>query len=211
MLRNRRIFRLMGMVVLFTAIVFQPLSIPAAPGSPTQVIQSGWDRGMDIIKSSLFEGGPTLEQRRDEILVIVEGYFDFNEMARRALGRPWRDISDEERQEFIQLFKKLLFNAYVTRVESTATPTIRTRYEGETIQGQHALVKTRVANDKEPEFDIDYRLIWNGTEWKVYDVSIEGMSLVGNYREQFASVLNRRSFQDLLKDLREKVQAQSRS
>lgn len=186
-----------------------PLSTEAASSSPLQLIQSGSDRGLRIIKSSLFEGGPSLKQRREEILIITEEYFDFDEMAKRALGRPWKDRSSEEQKEFLKLFKQLLFNTYISRVESTATPTTRTRYEGEQIEGRYALVKTWVTNDKEPDFEIDYRLILGDSGWKVYDVVVEGMSLVNNYRQQFASILNNRSFPDLLMQLREKVRAQS--
>lgn len=209
MRQNQPIFRLTGSLFLLAAIMIHPLSAMASTIPPSQLIQSGWDRGLRIVKSSLFEGGPDFQERRDEILKIVEEYFDFEEMAKRALGRPWRNISGEERREFIRLFKKLLFHAYVIRIEGTATPTIRTHYKGETIQGRYALVKTQVANDKEPEFDIDYRLLLTGTEWKVYDVVIEGISLVGNYRQQFASILDRQSFEGLMENLREKVEMES--
>ncbi len=209
--RDKQILRFVaGVFLLITSVMYSP-SIMAASSSPLQLIQSGSDRGLQIIKSSLFEGGPSLQQRREEILTITEEYFDFDEMAKRALGRPRKEISAEERQEFLRLFKQLLFNTYISRVEATATPTTRTLYQGEQIEGRYALVKTRVANDKEPDFEIDYRLVLSGSEWKVYDVVIEGISLVNNYRQQFASILNNKPFKDLLNQLREKVETQSRS
>ena len=164
------------------ALVVYPLSAQASSSSPLQVIQSGSDRGLGIIKSSLFEGGPSLQQRRDEILSIVEEYFDFQEMSRRALGRPWKEISPEEQQEFVRLFKQLLFNTYVSRIEAGATPTTSIRYDGETLEDRFALVKTQVTGADQPDIEIDYRLLLSGTEWKVYDVVIEGISLVSNYR-----------------------------
>lgn len=209
--RHGRILRFAMSVFLLIAWVVYPLSIGVASLSPLQLIQSGSDRGLQIIKSALFEGGPSLQQRRDEILTIVEEYFDFDEIAKRALGRPWKEITPEKQQEFIRLFKQLLFNTYVNRIETTTTPTTRIRYEAETDQSLYALVKTRVENDNEPDFDIDYRLLLSGAEWKVYDVVIEGMSLVGNYRQQFTSILNNEPFENLLKQLRKKVETQSRS
>lgn len=209
--RHGRILRFATSVFLLIAWVVYPLSIGVASLSPLQLIQSGSDRGLQIVKSALFEGCPGLQQRRDEILTIVEEYFDFDEMAKRALGRPWKEITPEKQQEFIRLFKQLLFNTYVNRIETTTTPTTRIRYEAETAQSLYALVKTRVANDNEPDFDIDYRLLLSGAEWKVYDVVIEGMSLVGNYRQQFTSILNNEPFENLLKQLRKKVETQSRS
>ena len=209
--RDKQILRFAASVFLLIASVVYPLSIVEASSSPLQVIQSGSDRGLRIIKSSLFEGGPSLEQRRDEILTIVEEYFDFNEMAKRSLGRHWKDIIPEKQQEFIRLFKQLLFNTYVSRIEATAKPTTSTRYDGETVEDRFAIVKTRVASDNQPDFQIDYRLLLNGSEWKVYDVVIEGISLVGNYRQQFNSILSKESFESLLKRLKEKVETQSES
>ncbi len=209
--RHGQILRFAAGFFLLIASVAYPLPIKAASSSPLQLIQSGSDRGLRIIRSSLFEGGPGLQQRRDEILTIVEEYFDFNEMAKRALGRPWKDISPEEQQEFVQLFKQLLFNVYVSRIEATTAPTTSTRYDGETIDGRYALVKTRVTGANQPDFQIDYRLLLNGSEWKVYDVVIEGISLVSNYRQQFGSILNKESFESLLKRMKKKVETQSGS
>ena len=209
--RDKQILRFAASVFLLIASVVYPLSIVEASSSPLQVIQSGSDRGLRIIKSSLFEGGPSLQQRRDEILTIVEEYFDFNEIAKRSLGRHWKDIIPEKQQEFIRLFKQLLFNTYVSRIEATAKPTTSTRYDGETVEDRFAIVKTRVASDNQPDFQIDYRLLLNGSEWKVYDVVIEGISLVGNYRQQFNSILSKESFESLLKRLKEKVETQSES
>ena len=171
------------------------------------MIQSGSDRSLGIIKELLFEGGPSLQQRRDEILSIVEEYFDFQEMSRRALGRPWKEISPEKQQEFVRLFKRLLFNTYASRIESGATPTTSTRYDGETIEDRIALVKTQVTGNNQADIEIDYRLLLSGTEWKVYDIVIEGISLVSNYRQQFASILNGESFEGLLKRLSEKAES----
>jgi len=209
--RHGPIFRFTASLFLLIAAGGYPLSIMAASLPPLQLIQSGSDRGLRIIKSSLFEGGPSLQQRRDEILTIVEEYFDFSEMAKRALGGPWKNIAPKEQQEFVQLFKQLLFNTYVSRIESTTAPTTSTRYDGETVDGRYALVKTRVTGANRPDFAIDYRLLLNGAEWKVYDVVIEGISLVNNYRQQFGSILNKESFESLLKRMKKKVEAQSAS
>src|SRR5690242_9824501 len=96
-------------ILWLIALVACPLSAIASPPSPLQVIQSGSERGLRIVKSSLAEGGPGLQKRRDEILSIVEEYFDFQEMSKRALGRPWKEISPDKQQEFVRLFKQLLF------------------------------------------------------------------------------------------------------
>mgnify|MGYP005848713123 CR=1 FL=1 len=205
------IFHFTAGLLLLIASFLGPRPTMAAAQSPLQLIQSGSDRGMRIIKSSLFEGGPSLQQRRDEILVIVDEYFDFNEMAKRALGRPWREISAAQQQEFIKLFKQLLFNTYVRRIETTATPNTSTQYDSEVVDDRYAVVKTRVVGTNQPDVAIEYRLFLSGADWKVYDVVIEGVSLVNNYRQQFSSILNRQSFDSLLQQLRDKVAAQAGS
>jgi phospholipid transport system substrate-binding protein len=189
------------------ALVVYPFWAQASSSSPLQVVQSGSDRGLCIIKSSLFEGGPSIQQRRDEILGVLEEYFDFQEMAKRALGRQWKEISQEKQQEFVRLFKQLLFNTYVSRIESGAKPTTNIHYSGEMLEDRFALVKTQVTATDPPDIEIDYRLLLSGTEWKVYDVVIEGISLVSNYRQQFASILNGESFESLLKRLGEKAES----
>jgi phospholipid transport system substrate-binding protein len=128
------------------------------------VIQSGSDRGLGVIKSSLFEGGPSLQQRRDEILSIVEEYFDFQEMSRRALGRPWKGISPEKQQEFVRLFKQLLFNTYVSRIEAVATPTATVGYHGETMEDRFALVKTQVTGADQLTSRSIQASAWHGME-----------------------------------------------
>lgn len=197
-------------VLWLIALMVNPLWAQASSSSPLRVIQSGSDRGLCIIKSSLFEGGPSLQQRRNEILGVLEEYVDFHEMARRTLGRQWKEISPEKQQEFARLFKQLLFNTYMSRIESGARPTMSIRYDGEMLEDRFAIVKTHVADADQPDVEVDYRLLHNGTEWKVYDVVIEGISLVGNYREQFTSVLNGgESFESLLKRLRDRVEQPS--
>jgi len=204
--RERRHLHFSATILWLIALVVYPLWAQASSSSPLRLVHSGSDRELCIIKSSLFEGGPSIQQRRDEILGVLEEYFDFQEMARRALGRQWKEISQEKQQEFVRLFKQLLFNTYVSHIESGAKPTTNIRYNGEVLEDRFALVKTQVTGTDRPDIEIDYRLLLNGTEWKVYDVVIEGISLVSNYRQQFASVLNGESFESLLKRLGEKAE-----
>lgn len=210
--KDTQFFRLAaGMLGLVVFLTYPFLSAMADSPSPLQVIQSGSERGLQIIKNSLFEGGPGLQQRRDEILKIVEEYFDFNELAKRSLGRHWKGLSPDKREQFVHLFKQLLFNTYVRRIEASASPTITIRYERQMIEGRYAVVKTKAVGADQPDVEINYKLLLIGDQWKVYDVVIEGISLVDNYRQQFASLLDRESFESLLKRLSEKVKEGSGS
>lgn len=177
----------------------------SAASPPLALIQSGTDRALQIIRSAHTGTGPTLRERRAEILTIVDEYFDFREMAKRALGRPWKEQSQEKQQEFVALFKQLLFNNYVGKVEAYTGTDEQVSYDEEKIEGNHALVKTRVTGYKSGNVQLDYRLHFHNGSWKVYDVVVEGVSLVDNYRGQFSSILASKSFDSLLEQLRQKV------
>jgi len=135
----------------------------------------------------------------------VSEYFNFEEMAKRALGRPWKDQTPDKRQEFSQLFKQLLFNTYINRLENYTGSNERVFYDSEKLDGDYALVKTHILYQGNNNISIDYRLHADGERWKVYDVVVEGISFVDNYRGQFASILTNESFDSLLKRLRQKV------
>jgi phospholipid transport system substrate-binding protein len=132
-------------------------------------------------------------------------------MARRALGRPWKDQTPEKRQEFVKLFKQLLFNTYINRVESYTGSNEQIAYDSEKLDGDYALVKTHVTIQSNQIVQIDYRLRLENGQWQVYDVVVEGISFVDNYRGQFASILANESFDSLLKKIREKVNQSSNS
>jgi phospholipid transport system substrate-binding protein len=193
-----------GLLVCFLFISVS--SLWAAPAiQPSEVIKTGTDKMLQVLDESRKEGAPTLKQRRDEIFTILDKYFSFGEMARRALGRPWKDQTPEKRQEFVRLFKQLLFNTYVDRVEGYTGSQGKIIYAGEKTEGEYAIVHTKITGYKNTDVVVDYRLKVDGTDWKVYDVIVEGVSFVDNYREQFSAILANESFDSLLNKLREKA------
>lgn len=202
--KKKCVSKLLTGLIVFTFVLGSSL-VPAASIGPMGVIQSGTDRALQILRSSQASDGQKIRQRRGEILQIVDEYFNFQEMARRALGRPWKEQSPEKQQEFVKLFKDLLFNTYVDRVESYSGSNERISYDEERIEGEYALVRTRVSDRKNPEVRVEYRLRQAKGEWKVYDVVVEGISFIDNYRSQFNSILAGESFDALLNRLRQKV------
>jgi phospholipid transport system substrate-binding protein len=200
-------FRLMslGFILLMLCVSLFFASSGSAANSPLELIQSGTDRALQILRTAQSGAGPGLRERRAEILQIVDEYFDFGEMAKRALGRPWKDQSPQKQQEFVDLFKQLIFNNYVGRVETYTGTNERVVYDEQKIEGEYALVKTRVLDYKNTNIQLDYRLRLIRGDWKVYDVIVEGVSLVENYRGQFNSILAGKPFDALLSQLREKV------
>ena len=204
-MQNRSHYLAMG--ISFLVLLGFPIVVSSgfAATSPMALVQSGTDRALQIIRSAHSGTAPSLSERRAEILKIVDEYFDFQEMAKRALGRPWKEQSPQKQQEFVDLFKQLLFNNYAGKVETYTGTNEQVVYDTEKIEGEYALVKTRVLNYKNTNVQLDYRLKLISGQWKVYDIAAEGVSLVDNYRGQFNSILAGKSFDSLLSQLREKV------
>jgi phospholipid transport system substrate-binding protein len=207
-MQNKSHFLTLGLSLTVSLVFLISAFSAFAATSPITLVQSGTDRALQIIRNAQSGTAPSLHDRRGEILKIVDEYFDFQEMAKRALGRPWKEQSPQKQQEFVDLFKQLLFNNYAGRVETYTGTNERVVYDEEKVEGEYALVKTRVLNYKNTNIQLDYRLKLINGEWKVYDVVAEGVSLVDNYRGQFNSLLASKSFDALLGQLRQKVAAQ---
>jgi phospholipid transport system substrate-binding protein len=208
---NRTRLLVGGISLLLLSTFFIAAAPSSAANSPLELVQSGTDRALQIIRSAHSGTAPSLGERRAEILQIVDEYFDFGEMAKRALGRPWKEQSPQKQQEFLDLFKQLLFNNYAGRVETYTGTNEQLVYDDQKIEGDYALVKTRVLNYRNTNIQLDYRLKLINDQWKVYDVVVEGVSLVDNYRGQFNSILTGKSFDSFLSQLREKVAEQKGS
>lgn len=194
-------------LVLLILLVLPGLS-RADNSSPMEVIRSGTAKVLTILRASEKGQAPPLRQRERQILKVVTNYFDFDAMAKESLGPPWKRLSAGKRHEFAQLFKKLLFNTYVDRMEHYHDQPIT--YDSQQVDGDFAVVKTHFRSQDE-NVPIDYRLHRQGGHWKVYDVVVDGISYDDNYRAQFASILASQSFDTLLGMLRQKVARPSRA
>jgi phospholipid transport system substrate-binding protein len=175
--------------------------VAADQSGPLEVVRASVSRVLTIVQAPhpvSSAGG----QRRTEIRRIAQGLFDFNEMARLTLARHWKDRSVREQEEFVQLFTELLERSYLTTIENYAGEKVA--FVGETISGPYAQVRSRITTERRMEISIDYRLIESGARWAVYDVVLDGVSLVSNYRSQFNSIIRTSSFPDLLTKLRSK-------
>ena len=195
------------LVVLFPLLVSPQFTCAATPGqsNPMALIQSGTEKALLTLHESESGQAPSLRQRKNEILNDVNEYFNFDEMAKRALGRPWKDQAPDKRQEFVQLFKQLLFNTYINRLENYKCSKERVFYDSEKLDGDYAIVKTHIIYQGNNNIEIEYRLHRDVGKWKVYDVVVEGISIVENYRSQFSSILTNESFDSLLGRLRQKI------
>jgi phospholipid transport system substrate-binding protein len=178
-------------------------------GAPTEQIRGTIDRTIGILKDPALSGKDRKEERRGLLRKEIEPAFDFQEMAKRSLGPNWRDRTPEERVRFIALFRELLENSYLGKIESYQGEEIR--YGKETVDGPYAQVETVVVTTRGQEIPVDYRLLSDGVRYRVYDVVIEGISLVNNYRSQFNSILQKSSFAELMEKLRSTIREQQDS
>ena len=188
-------------LIILLLLVPQSTRAAAADG-PMEIIRGGTDRVLSILGESKAGRGPSLRQREGEVLQVVSSYFNFDEMAKISLGPAWNTVSPENRREFAGLFKKLLFNTYLDRMENYHNQEVV--YDSQSVQGDFAVVKTHFRTSDE-SIPIDYRMQKEGGRWKVYDVVVQGVGYDANYRAQIASILSRESFNALLGMLRAKV------
>lgn len=184
----------------------QNLITPKGLIAPKVEMQNTLDQLVDIVSSNA--GEENLETRRSKMREAIEPKFDFEEMAKRSLGAPWKSISEEERDEFVELFSELLARTYIGRLENVEKDMVT--IQSELVKYPRALIKTSVLF-KGDRFPIDYKLLHskeaqaNGTTgWRVYDVIIENIGLVSNYRNEFAGIIRKEKFPGLLAKLREK-------
>jgi phospholipid transport system substrate-binding protein len=175
-----------------------PTSGAAMAGPPTDNLKSGIDRVITVLEDSSLKDRP--HERRAALRRVTNTIFDVEEAAQRSLARHWQARTPAEREEFVQLFGRLLEAAYLTKIELYSGEKVL--YGGDTIDGEHATVRTRVVTKEGTDIPVDYRMLKRGDKWLVYDVSIEGVSLISNYRTQFNRIIQMSSFQELVKKLR---------
>jgi phospholipid transport system substrate-binding protein len=184
-------------LALVLAIV---LAVPAMAGAPTEQLKQRVDEVVRVLSDPSLKG--KTDQRRARVRKISEGVFDYQDTARRSLAQHWNDRTPEEQKEFVQLFADLLERAYFSKIDHYQGEKVK--YGAETIDGDEGLVKTTIVTNSGTDVPVDYRMHLGNGRWLVYDVVIEGVSLVSNYRAQFNKIIRTESYQALVKKLRAK-------
>lgn len=171
-------------------------------GPPADQVRLQIDRVVRALTDSQLKAAGRERERRAAVWKIAQEMFDLEEMTRRTLGQHWHGRTDAEQAELIGLFADVLERAYFTKIAS---------YNGEkitvvndAIDGDQATVRTRIVTTQGAEFPVDYRMLRRGDRWLAYDVSIEGVSLVANYRAQFNKIIQTSSYETLVDRLRSK-------
>ena len=190
-----------------TSILLGTSCIPAsqplpAKGSPTEAMRTTVSQALGVLQDQELKKPERTEERVTRLKQIADVRFDYGEMAKRSLGGQWDKLDERERQEFVDLFTEFLTATYVEKMHAYSDEEVT--FLNERLEGNYAEVKSIMVG-KKTEIPMDYRLIMKGDDWKTYDVLIDRISLVQNYRGQFTAILRASSYEQLVQVLREKI------
>jgi phospholipid transport system substrate-binding protein len=188
-------------ILLGTSCIHELKPSPAQ-GAPTEAMRTTVSQALGVLQDPELKKPEHTDERVARLKKIADSRFDYGEMAKRSLGGQWDKLKERERQEFVNLFTEFLTATYVEKMHSYSGEEVT--FLTERIEGDHAEVKSIMVG-KKTELPMDYRLIKKGDDWKTYDVLIDGISLVRNYRGQFTAILRSSSYEHLLQMLREKI------
>jgi len=174
----------------------------ALSGGPLAELKASVDEAVVILRDPELKRPEMKKLKKERLVAIVNNRFDFAEMSRRTLARHWQGMGTEDQDLFVDLFARFLEGVYISKIDKYNNQDIF--YKRETVQGERADVQSSVLHNG-VEIPIDYKMRTKGNKWLVYDVTIEGVSLVANYRSQFESELRKGTFADLVKKIEEKV------
>jgi len=188
-------------VAVVLALVVAPVTAARA-GQASDQLKVQIERVVKAIDDPDLKKESRALDRRKSVRKIAEDIFDFGETAKRSLGRHWLARSAAEREEFTGLFADLLERSYISKIELFNGE--RIQFVGDSADGDQAVVRTKIVTKQGTEIPVDYRMLKKGDRWLVYDVIIEGVSLIANYRTQFNKIIQTSSYQELVKKMKTK-------
>ncbi|HHT9109183.1 MAG TPA: Tgt2/MlaC family protein [Candidatus Wunengus sp. YC63] len=171
-------------------------------GEPGKLLMETIDKGFAILKDPSLKGDEKVQERRQKLWEGISPIFNFEEMSKRALGQHWKSRTTEEKKEFVELFTSIMKDAYIGKTDT---------YSGEKVviisekqDKKYATVQTKIITNKGTEISVDYNMLNNPGGGTIYDVIIEGVSLVNNYRSQFNNILIKSSYKELVQKIKAK-------
>ena len=189
---KRLLFTLMtGLTLTFTVMSH-------AGNTPTDDVRSSVDSILEILKNEQLDK----EGKRTQMSALINKRFDFRAMSQRTLATNWKKTTDEEKQQFVALFSQLIENSYIGKIESYTNEKVD--YPGEKVKGRKAIVETLIITSS-GDVPVDYKVYQKGDQWLVYDVIIEGVSLISNYRSSYKEIVKKEGFDGLLTKMQEKI------
>jgi phospholipid transport system substrate-binding protein len=189
-------------LLFFFLSLFAFIPADATAGEPTDQVKRSVDAVLEVLKDKDLMRPEKTEQRRAKLRTIISERFDFEEMAKRSLAQHWKKRTPEEQKEFVALFTDLIENTYLKKIERYHNEKIV--YRDEKTDADYATLKSSILTAQETEIPLEYRLLKKGGKWMAYDVMVEGVSLVNNYRNQFNDIIRTSSYEELVKRLKNK-------
>ena len=180
------------------------LGVPAftLAGDPTEQIRQTTDKILAIVDAPAMKGPDKEAERQKQMRQVIDERFDWAAMSRSALGKHWRDLSDAQHAEFTGFFSELIEKTYMSKIESYSGEKIL--YKGDKEDGIYGVVDVVIVTLRGTDIPVSYRVLKKDTTWLVYDVNIEGVSLVNNYRSQIGAILNSSSYDTLIARIKAK-------
>jgi phospholipid transport system substrate-binding protein len=170
-------------------------------GAPTDQVREYTDAVVKVLEDPVLKAEDKKSERRAAVRKIASEVFDVQETARRALGPHWQQRTPQQREEFVQLFAELLEQTYISKIDLFGGE--RLKFTEEKVDGDNAIVRAKVLmRQQQAEVPVEARMLRKGDRWLIYDILIENISLVGNYRAQFDRIIRTSSYEELVKRLR---------
>jgi phospholipid transport system substrate-binding protein len=185
------------LIPLLVVLVVAP-GPPAWAGPATDQLRAYTDQVLKILQNPSM----TLQERREAVRHLAEEVFDVTETAQRALGQHWQQRTPAEREEFVKLFANLLEQTYISRIDEFGGEKLT--YVSEQIDGDRAVVRAKITTKNGTDVPVESRVLLKGNRWLIYDILIENLSLISNYRSQFDRVIRTSSYGELVKRLQTK-------
>lgn len=193
-----------GGLFFLLSLLFSLSAMPATastPPDPIEQFQPFLDKVTALLADPALKALPKKEQCQ-RVINVVRERFDFREMSKRVLGQQWRNLSDQEQDQFERLFTQLLQYAYVGKIDDYSGQKVE--FTQKRIKGERAEVQTLLV-DKDRSIPVSYILVLRGDQWMAYDVVVEGVSLVRNYMEQFKEILQKEEYAGLIQQIQSKI------
>ncbi len=193
-------------IIVLITIILVLFSLPVYAGAPLDAVQTNVNKVLEVLRDPKLKPASAKEIKKEQLRLIYERMFEDVELSKRTLARHWNGMNVVQRKEFVLLFRQVLEKAYIEKILAYTDEKIV--FEREImVSGTQAEVQTKVVTSSK-EIPITYRVFLKGSDWKVYDVVIENVSLILNYRTQFNDILAKNTVEQLLENLRKKVKDQ---
>ncbi len=193
-------------IATFSILIIFVLSIPIYAGVPMTTLEATVNRVLNVLRDAKLKSPAAKEKKKEKLRIIYKDMFDEIEFSKRTLTRNWNKFTPAERVEFVNLFEQVLEKSYIDKILDYSNEKIE-YYKENMLSDIQAEIQTKIVTASK-EIPIFYRMILKDGKWKVYDVVVENVSLVQNYRTQFNDILVKDTPEQLLEILRKKVKAQ---